>query len=102
MPRRRKLEGESLELWLRSLPPWKKRTLEILAGEERPLTTGEILERLLGEGHEVTLSALYNFLSRLERKGLVKSLKVFMTNKKAWNLTPQAEPLRETLARGRY
>ena len=100
MPRRRRLEGESLELWLRSLPAWKRRALEILAGEERPLTTGEILERLLGEGHEATLSALYNFLSRLERKGLVRSLKVFMTNKRAWRLTQQGETLKEVLSRG--
>ena len=40
MPRKRRPEGESLELWLRGLPAWKRRALEILAGESRPVTTG--------------------------------------------------------------
>ncbi len=99
MPRRR-VDEEGLRLWVSGLPGWKRRALEVLVEEGRPVTTGEVLERLLGEGHETTLSALYNFLSRLERKGLVRSLKVFMTNKRAWRLTQQGEALKEALARG--
>lgn len=97
MPRRRMLQEESLKLWVRGLLTWKRCTLEIVL-EERPITTGDMLNWLLQEGHETMLVELYNFLSKLERKGLVKSLKVFMTDKRAWGLTDAREQLRGALA----
>ncbi|MEB3759688.1 MAG: hypothetical protein GSR81_02445 [Desulfurococcales archaeon] len=89
MPRRRKLREVELQIWLQRLPQWKRRALQLLAQQEKPLTTGDLLDKLLEEGHQTTLAALYHFLSRLARKGIVESYKVFMSNKRAWLLKEQ-------------
>ncbi|MEB2837253.1 MAG: hypothetical protein GSR80_000840 [Desulfurococcales archaeon] len=96
MPRRRRPTAEGLALWLSGLPPWKRRVLEVLAGSERPLTTGEILEAI---DYEARLSTLYNWLRRLESKGLLQSVKVFMRNKRAWKLRADAREVVEGLLR---
>ena len=83
MPRRRQLQEDSLRLWLETLPEWKRKVLETLASSEKPLTTGELLEAI---DYQANINTLYNWLGRLEQKGLVKSIKIFMTNKKAWRL----------------
>ncbi len=83
MPRRRQLQEDSIRLWLETLPTWKRKVLETLASTEKPLTTGELLEAI---DYQANINTLYNWLGRLEQKGLVKSIKIFMTNKKAWKL----------------
>ncbi|MCE4625341.1 MAG: hypothetical protein F7C35_05700 [Desulfurococcales archaeon] len=45
------------------------------------------------EGHQTTLAALYHFLTRLTRKGVVESYKVFMSNKRAWRLKKECKLL---------
>ncbi|MCE4625533.1 MAG: hypothetical protein F7C35_06690 [Desulfurococcales archaeon] len=83
MPRRKTIPPESITLWLRGLPEWKKRALQALASADRPLTTGELLEAI---DYQARINTLYNWLTRLERKGLVSSMKVFMMNKRAWKI----------------
>lgn len=93
MPRKKTIPPESLTLWLKTLPTWKKQTLETLATTNRPLTTGEILETI---NYQTQINTLYNWLLRLEQKGLLTSIKVFMTNKRAWKIR---EEYRETIAK---
>jgi len=93
MPRKKTIPPESLTLWIKNLPSWKKQILETLAATNRPLTTGEILEAI---DYQTRINTLYNWLARLERKGLITSMKIFMTNKRAWKIKDE---YRETIAR---
>lgn len=90
MPRRRSPDLESLSLWVRGLPEWKKRILTILLDSKVPLTTGEIAERI---DYRATLTAIHHYLTRLEAHGIVRGFRVFMSRKRAWMLTDQARDL---------
>ena len=89
MPRRR-VSRESIDLWVASLPRWKREALRLLVEADRPLTTGEILDSL---SEDVAVNTLYNWLSRLARRGLLVSVKVFMSNRRAWRLREEYKPL---------
>jgi len=90
LPRRKKLPEESIQLWLTELPLWKRRVLQVIASAQKPLTTSEILRAIDYEARE---NILYNWLQRLEQRGLVGSLKVFMSNKRAWRFREEYKSL---------
>jgi len=87
MPRKRKIIN--IGLLMKYLKPWMKEALKLLAAINEPVTTGEILEKLIENDIEVTHSQLLHWLKRLEKYGLIKRYKIGYYRKYAWQLTEE-------------
>jgi len=85
----RKTKQINITLLMRYLKPWMRETLKTLAEIDTPITTGELLDKLLEKNIEITHSQLLHYLKRLERHHIVKKYKLGYYRKLAWTLTDE-------------